>query len=167
MVWSVQFSLLGLSQGATTVPELGPPSEQGLNAGWRVWLCEPGLMGEDEGRHISLTLYKYYPLLLTLPDCNTHSSNTHIPSPPSQTHLIHTSPPPHTRTHLKKVCCSTAFFHTHLADGGSPHDRFISATVDVLFMVSVGRYLIRNFLLLYEILTMWGQGKRKTSVWSR
>ena len=68
---------------------------------------------------------------------------------------------------LKKVCCSTAFFHTHLADGGSPHDRFISATVDVLFMVSVGRYLIRNFLLLYEILTMWGQGKRKTSVWSR
>ena len=41
MVWSVQFSLLGLSQGATTVPELGPPSEQGLNARWRVWLCEP------------------------------------------------------------------------------------------------------------------------------
>ena len=68
---------------------------------------------------------------------------------------------------LKKVCCSTAFFHTHLADGGSPHDRFISATGDVLFMVSVGRYLIRNFLLLYEILTMWGQGKRKTSVWSQ
>ena len=58
VVWSVQLGLLGLSQGATTVPELGSPSEQGLNAGRRVWLCEPGSMG---GSHISLTSYKYYP----------------------------------------------------------------------------------------------------------
>ena len=48
VVWSAQFSLLSLSQGATTVPELGPPSEQGLNVRWRVWLCEPGPMGEDD-----------------------------------------------------------------------------------------------------------------------
>ena len=76
-------------------------------------------------------------------------SYTFSPSLSSHTHLIHPPPPTHTpHSHLKKVCCSTAFFHTHLADGGSPHDRFISATGDVSFMLSVGRYLIRNFLLL-------------------
>ena len=67
MVWSVQFSLLGLSQGATTVPELGPPSEQGLNAGRRVWLCEPGSMGEDDGKESvtvvgrNQTLFRFLP----------------------------------------------------------------------------------------------------------
>ena len=50
VVWSVQLGLLGLPQGTTTVAELGSPSEQGLNAGWRVWLCEPGSMEEDEGK---------------------------------------------------------------------------------------------------------------------
>ena len=57
VVLSVQFGLLGLSQGATTVPELGSPSEQCLNAGRRVWLCEPGSMGRMKGRHVSLTSY--------------------------------------------------------------------------------------------------------------
>ena len=53
VVWSVQLGLLSLSQGATTVPELGSPSEQGLNAGRRVWLCEPGPMGEDDGGKVN------------------------------------------------------------------------------------------------------------------
>ena len=50
VVWSVQFGLLGLSQGATTVPELRSPSEQGLNAGQRVWQCEPGSTRGDDGK---------------------------------------------------------------------------------------------------------------------
>ena len=48
VVWSVQLGLLGLSQGTTTVAELGSPSEQGLNAGWRVGLCDPGSIKKDE-----------------------------------------------------------------------------------------------------------------------
>ena len=48
-----------------------------------------------------------------------------------------------------------------MADGGSPHDRFISATGDVSFMLSVGRYLIRNFLLFVGDLDNVGPGEEE------
>ena len=79
VVWSVKLGLLGLPQGATTVAKLGSPSEQGLNAGWRVWLCEPGSIEKDEGKE-SMLSNSYLNIHSLQPFFPSHTHQIHLPS---------------------------------------------------------------------------------------